>query len=202
MKRNVLFQSRLAFLPVLAAGMVQGADLATVFLAEHWLACQPQEVGLSRAKLDALRDLVGGRGCVVRHGRMAYTWGDQQRSADVASAMKPVLSALLLIAVQEKKIGSVDDKVARFEPRLKDINGGKDARITWRHLASQTSGYGLVEQPGKALHLVVSWNDARVEDHDASPGNAQSRCNQAARLIREAVLDAGATRTSRTRVST
>jgi hypothetical protein len=41
-----------------------------------------------------------------------------------------------------------------------------------------------------SLDLIVSWNDAKVEDHDASPGNSKSRCNQAARLIREAVLDA------------
>lgn len=115
-----------------------------------WTTRAPEEVGLARDKLDALRDLVGGRGCVVRHGYMVYTWGDPSKSADVASAVKPVISTLLLLAVQEGKIQSVDAKVADFEPRLKTLNGGKDAGITWRHLASQTSGYGLVEPPGKA----------------------------------------------------
>jgi CubicO group peptidase (beta-lactamase class C family) len=372
MNRSVTSYSCLVFLLMLATIIARGGDLAPVFPAAHWRTCHPQEVGLSRAKLDALRDLVGGRGCVVRHGCMAYTWGDQQESTDIASAMKPVLSALMLIALQEKKIRGVDEEVSHFEPRLHDINGGKDARITWRHLASQTSGYGLVEQPGEAysyndyalalyydtltkkvyeqpgtavlksrlaeplgfedtftfeafgpgdrpgrlalsvrdfarfgllclrggrwqdrqviapdllkmaisspipantpltsgkeatmlagqrslggsrnitpvgpgyysfnwwlnrtnrsgqrlfvdapadlyvasghggrrmlwvipsLDLVVSWNDTKVEDHDASPGNPESRCNQAARLIREAVLETRATDARRTRVS-
>jgi hypothetical protein len=40
-----------------------------------------------------------------------------------------------------------------------------------------------------SLDLVISWNDASIEDHDASPGNPDSNCNQAARLIRQSVLD-------------
>ena len=36
--------------------------------------------------------------------------------------------------------------------------GGKDASITWRHLASQTSGYGLGEAPGKAY----AYNDSAL----------------------------------------
>jgi CubicO group peptidase (beta-lactamase class C family) len=44
----------------------------------------------------------------------------------------------------------VNDRVAESEPRLKILNQGKDAAITWRHLASQTSGYGLAEAPGAA----------------------------------------------------
>lgn len=124
------------------------ADVVTP--GKHWALRSPEEVGLSRAKLDALRDLVGGRGCVVRHGYMVYSWGDLAQSEDVASAVKPVISTLLLMAVQDGVLKGVDDPVARFEPRLRQLNGGKDAAITWRHLASQTSGYGLAERPGVA----------------------------------------------------
>jgi len=152
---------------VLLTAVAQGAPTQTrpatiptastnaVFPSRIWEQRTPEELGLSREKFDELRDLVGGRGCVVRHGYMAYHWGDQRKSADVASAMKPVITTLMLMAVQEKKISSVDEKIPRFEPRLRDINGGKDADITWRHLASQTSGYGLVEPPGQAY----SYND-------------------------------------------
>jgi CubicO group peptidase (beta-lactamase class C family) len=121
-----------------------------VFPGEHWSSCSPEKVGLSMEKLNALRDLVGGRGCVVRHGWMAYSWGNQSESADVASAMKPVISTLLIIAVQEGKIQSVDTPVCQQNPPLRDLNQGKDAAITWRHLATQTSGYGLTEPPGQA----------------------------------------------------
>jgi hypothetical protein len=89
---------------------------------------------------------------------MVFTWGDQARSSDVASAMKPVLSTLLLLAVQEGRLRSVDEPVAEFDPRLKTLNGSKDAALTWRHLASQTSGYGLAEPAGAAY----SYNDFAI----------------------------------------
>jgi hypothetical protein len=38
-----------------------------------------------------------------------------------------------------------------------------------------------------SLELIVAWNDAKIDDHDASPGNFQTKCNQAVRLMREAV---------------
>jgi hypothetical protein len=38
-----------------------------------------------------------------------------------------------------------------------------------------------------SLDLVVAWNDAKIDDHGASPGNPKTRCNQAARLMRDAV---------------
>ena len=126
-----------------------------VFPGATWESRASEQVGLSREKLEALSNLVGGRGCVVRRGCIVYSWGDQSKSSDVASAFKPVLSTLLLMAVQEGRLKSVDDLVAEAEPRLKTLNHGKDASITWRQLASQTSGYGLVEPPGAAY----SYND-------------------------------------------
>ncbi|MBN2325580.1 MAG: serine hydrolase [Candidatus Omnitrophica bacterium] len=126
------------------------SDPSPIFPGEEWEAREPQAVGLNREKLDALRDFVGGRGCVIRHGCLAYSWGDQSVSRDVASAFKPVLSTLLCFAIQEGKITGPDECVARFEPRLKEINHGKDAAMTWRHLASQTACYGWAEDPGAA----------------------------------------------------
>lgn len=126
-----------------------------IYPAANWQMRRPEEVGLSREKLDALRKLVGGRGCVVRHGYLVYTWGDASQSGDIASAVKPIITTLLFLAVQDGTLKSVDDKVADFEPRLKALNRGKDAAIRWRHLASQTSGYGLRESPGDAY----SYND-------------------------------------------
>ena len=133
-----------------AAGSPPEAANGAVFPGLHWVSRPPEQLGLSQEKLDALRDLVGGRGCVVRHRYIAYTWGDQKKSADVASAMKPVISTLMLMAVQDGKIAGTDEPVARFDPRLNTLNGGKGGAITWRHLANQTSGYGLDERPGEA----------------------------------------------------
>ena len=40
-----------------------------------------------------------------------------------------------------------------------------------------------------SLDLVACWNDANVDDQDASPGSRDTKCNRAARLLREAVRD-------------
>jgi CubicO group peptidase (beta-lactamase class C family) len=137
---------------LLCAAAVSGEVAAgdAVYPASGWERREPENVGLSTDKLNQLADLVGGRGCVVRHGYLVYTWGDPAKSGDIASAVKPIISTLLLMAVQQGKIRSVDAKVADFEPRLRTLNNAKDAGITWRHLASQTSGYGLSEMPGEA----------------------------------------------------
>jgi len=126
-----------------------------IFPGAAWEVRDPALLGLSRDKLRELELLVGGRGCVVRNGYMAYGWGDQTKSSDIASAFKPVLTSLLFMAVQEGKISNIHERVATFEPRLDTLNEGKDAAITWRHFAFQISGYGLTEKPGAAY----SYND-------------------------------------------
>jgi CubicO group peptidase (beta-lactamase class C family) len=139
---------------LLAAGFVgvvaRAADAQPVYPQADWEKRAPEKVGLAADKLKALAELAGGRGCVVRHGYLVHSWGDPAQSGDIASAVKPVISTLLLLAVQQGKVKGVDTKVADFEPRLRALNRGKDAGITWRHLASQTSGYGLAEAPGEA----------------------------------------------------
>ncbi len=140
----------LAFVPLESRSPCDTKAPPAAWPDKTWVVRRPDDVGLDRVKLEALRELVGGRGCVVRFGFLVFSWGDITQSGDVASAFKPVLSTLLLLAIQEGKLKGVDDLVADFEPRLKALNNGKDAGITWKHLASQTSGYGLAEPPGKA----------------------------------------------------
>ncbi|HXG49217.1 MAG TPA: serine hydrolase [Methylomirabilota bacterium] len=142
---------------IVATSCWAGAPNA-VFPGAEWERRKPEDLGLVADRLDALRDLVGGDGCVVRHGYLTYVWGDPSRSHDVASAFKPVLSALLVLAVQEGRLQSVEDRVAEVDPRLQTLNGGKDAGMTWRHLASQTSAYGLIEPPGAAY----AYNDYAI----------------------------------------
>lgn len=99
-------------------------------------------------ELGRLPELVGSRGCVVRRGCMVYSWGEIDRASDIASAVKPLISLLMLKAVEEGLLKSPDWPVAHHEKRLAGLNGGKDGGITWRHLAQQVSGYGLTEAPG------------------------------------------------------
>lgn len=123
-----------------------------------WKIESPAAHRMSSPALAEFSRIVAGRGCVVRHGVMVWQWGDSSKSSDIASAFKPVLTTFMLMAVQDGRIGSVDEPVARFEPRLRTLNRGKDASITWRHLASQLSGYGLSDAPGAAY----SYNDYAI----------------------------------------
>jgi hypothetical protein len=140
----------------LPAEVAQAAEGVSVYPGADWSTCTPEAAGLSQVKLQQLSQLIGGRGCVVRHGRLVYQWGDSSQCGDIASAVKPIISALLLLALQQKKIASVDALVADVEPRLRALNHSKDVLITWRHLASPMSGYGLSERPGQAYASTIS----------------------------------------------
>ncbi len=142
-----------------AAGSAGAAE--PVFPGVEWQSRSPGELRLDPAKLKAFTDFAGGRGCVTRDGYMAYAWGDPARSGDVASACKPFFAHFLFKAVEDGKLPGLDEKVVRYEPRLGQINAAldhKDAKITWRHLATQTSCYQLAERPGSAY----CYNDSQM----------------------------------------
>ena len=127
-------------------------------LAESWPDAQwaeesPAKAGLNVAALDDMATFLGGRGCVVRGGKLVYQWGEITKRADVASAAKPWFSTFLFLAVEAGKLKSLDTPLVEFEPRLAQINAPlnhKDRNITFRHAANQTSCYGVAEMPGTA----------------------------------------------------
>lgn len=124
-----------------------------VFPGQTWETRDPVQVGLDPEWLKVLSERVGGRGCVTRHGYMAYTWGDATARGDVASAAKPWYAHFLFRALEDGRIQGLDQPVVEVEPRLGEINadlGFKDRRITWRHMANQISCYGVAEEPGTA----------------------------------------------------
>lgn len=142
---------------LLVAPIATAAETA-VFPGRTWEHKTPASVGLDAAKLAAISDDIGGRGCVVRFGYMVYTWGDPSLRGDVASAAKPWFSHFLFKAIENGRIATLDDKLSEWEPRLTEINaalGYKDRQITWRHVANQTSAYGVLGAPG----TVFCYND-------------------------------------------
>jgi CubicO group peptidase (beta-lactamase class C family) len=145
---------RLILLLVLTASAAAAApSTAPVFPGETWEKREPADVGLSPDALAKFSKALGGRGVVVRHGAIVYSWGDIEKPGDVASAAKPVYAHFLWKAIEDKRIPSLDEAVVKYEPRLAELNAAldhKDRLITWRHLATQTSCYGVAEPPGKA----------------------------------------------------
>ena len=171
------------WLLALVGGPLLAENADTVFPGKTWERKSPGGVGMDVEKLKAFRRFVGGRGCVVRHGYLVYSWGDIGRRADVASACKPFYSHFLFKAIEDGRIKSLDAPVARWEPRLGTINqalGFKDRAITWRHMANQISCYGLVEKPGTAFayndwQMALFWDTLFLKVYGATYDNVDEK---------------------------
>ena len=137
-----------------AVGIASGTAEPT-FPGASWQQKTPAELGLDKDRLEAVAAALGGRGCIVKDGYVVHQWGDQAQKADWLSCAKPVLSTLLLFAVQEGKVKSVDTPIAEFGWELSP----KDRTMTFRHLANMTSGYARPEEPGKAW----AYNDFAIQ---------------------------------------
>ncbi len=155
---------------------------ADVFPGDTWEMRAPADLGLDAAGLDAFSAMVGGRGCVARSGYMVHTWGDQALSADVSSAAKPWYTHFLFQAIENGLLASVDDYAVDHEPCLDDINaalGFKDRQITFRHLANQTSTYGVSELPGDAFdyndfQMALFWDTLFLKVQGATYANVDA----------------------------
>lgn len=143
--------------PLLAAdgGSVQPERPATVFPGVSWETKRPEEVELSGGSLDEFARRVGGDGCIVKDGYLIKTWGNLAQHKDWASAAKPVLSTLLLAAVADGRLRSVDAPVKDCGWEL----SAKDRGMTFRHLANMVSGYACTEAPGQAW----GYNDFAIQ---------------------------------------
>ena len=115
--------------------------------ATTWPVKAPADAGFDPAKLEEFGKLIGhlSSGCVIKDGSFVYGWGAYDRHDDWASATKPIFSTLMLFALHERRIGSVDDLIAAHWPELREA----DRTMTYRHLANMTSGYTLPEGPGQ-----------------------------------------------------
>jgi len=126
-----------------------------VFPGKEWASKSPTDFGMDAAMLQQFATNVGGDGCIIKNGYMIATWGNQTSHEWWASASKPVLSTLLLLAIQEGKLKSADAPVKAAGWELSD----KDQTMTFRHLANMVSGYGCKEAPGEAW----GYNDLAIK---------------------------------------
>lgn len=154
--RRWLGSGALAILVAVAALALRhvAAARGPLFPGKHWSWKAPEAAGFSAAKLRAFSAKTGGTGCLVHGGQMIYAWGDVAFRNDVASSCKAIYAHLVYQAVQTGRIASLDEPAVRWVPELAELNADldhKDRGITFRHLLSQTSGYGLQERPGAAF---------------------------------------------------
>jgi CubicO group peptidase (beta-lactamase class C family) len=125
------------------------------FPGAAWESRAPAELGLDGAKLDEIEALLGGDGCVVYDGYMVKQWGQNGVREDWASASKPVIATMLMFAVHEGLIDSVDEPIDETGWPLIP----KDHPITYRSLANMVSGYTREEVPEEAW----AYNDYGIQ---------------------------------------
>jgi CubicO group peptidase (beta-lactamase class C family) len=138
-----------------SASLAQAAAGDVVFPGKSWEEREPAKVGLDASKLEQFATNVLGDGCVIKDGYLVKSWGERKSHKWWASASKPVLSTLLLLAVQEGKLPSVDAPVRSVGWELSP----KDSTMTFRHLANMVSGYACEEPPGAAW----GYNDFAIQ---------------------------------------
>jgi CubicO group peptidase (beta-lactamase class C family) len=123
-------------------------------------ASSPEEAGMSRAGLERyvawLRSKAEGEPfgtIIVRSGKIVREYYGSGAGAgskwEIGSIRKSVTSALLGMAIAEKKL-SLDTVVYDVWPEISRITGAeKDKQIRMRHLATNTSGWMTASRPGE-----------------------------------------------------
>ncbi len=148
--------------PLIAGRMASAQEVA----AFQWQRSDPDEEGVSSAKLDTLKDDLAGRNTasflVIRNDRIVYEWYAKGRSATdkhgTASLAKAIVGGMMLaVALHDGRV-RLDDPVSRFIPRW-----GTDPRkslVTVRQLGSHTSGLDDAESNGLSHDQLPGWMGA------------------------------------------
>jgi hypothetical protein len=160
-----------------------GGGVPGVVPGATWTTKSPSDVGMDATKLSQFSASIGGRGVVVKGGHLAHTWGDATKKGDVASAAKTLYGYFLFKAVDDKLLPNIDAKAAPFVPGLAGLNpslGNKDANITFRHFATQTSCYGVTESPGSAFdyndwQMALFWDTLFLKVYKATLDDVDSK---------------------------
>lgn len=141
-----------------------------------WQETAPERVGMSAARLDALRDGLAARGTqallVIRHDRIAYEWYAPGRDATqrhyTASLAKALVGGVsLMLALADGRL-SVDDPAWRYIPAWE--RDPKKRAITVRHLATHCSGIENAELSDEERARAPAAGETRTDHHMSLPG--------------------------------
>ena len=129
-----------------------GAGGAAAIPGDAWQRIAPAEAAMDKKLLDKARDYAlagGGSGCVIRGGRLVYSWGDQEKLYDLKSTTKSIAVTALGLALADGRM-KLDDLAGKYHKELAAPAGtlaahGWAQKITLLQLATQTAGF---EKPG------------------------------------------------------
>ena len=127
-----------------AALQTEGSDISGVYFAPPGQSIanqnrrRPEEVGVRPEIVDRLRaKMQGGRWALWRHGYLVHVEGDFNRNSEVKSLRKTWHALTVGAAIKQNLIPSVHQKISIW---CKELTG-KDAKATWWHVITQTSGF-------------------------------------------------------------
>jgi CubicO group peptidase (beta-lactamase class C family) len=148
-----------------SAGRAAGAGF-------EWQTATPESQGMSREKLDALKDGLAARNTraflVVRNDRIVYEWYAETHGPakphGTASLAKAIVGGLsLAVAMTDGRI-ALDDKAARYVPQW--AGHPVKSKIEIRHLGSHTSGMEDSSVPGIAHPNEPGWKGEFWKRHN------------------------------------
>lgn len=102
--------------------------------------------------LGPMKDRGKPAGLIIKNGYIVAQWGDLSRVDMTFSTTKSYLSTVAGLALDERLIKSLDDKVSSYVWDDK-FDGEHNAKITWRHLLTQSSDWS------GCLFDVCDWAD-------------------------------------------
>lgn len=102
--------------------------------------------------LGPMKDRGKPAGVIIHHGYIVAQWGDVKRVDMTFSATKSYLSTVAGLAVDNRLIKSVDDRLGDYVTD-ETYKGVHNSKITWRHLLTQSSDWS------GCLFGVCDWAD-------------------------------------------
>ncbi|WP_158560634.1 serine hydrolase domain-containing protein [Paenibacillus contaminans] len=129
-----------------------------------WKTSSPEEQGMDSAKLAAMFDALAGQNLhsmlIARNGYIvaeAYNSStEQDQKQDVLSVTKSVTSTLMGIAIQQGKIGSVDEPAYSYFPELAQDPDTRKQTILLKHLMTMTSGLSWSNEEEKSSKDMIN----------------------------------------------
>jgi CubicO group peptidase (beta-lactamase class C family) len=129
----------------------------------EWQPAAPESQGMSKQKLDALKDELARRKTraflVIRNDKLVYEWyatghGPDQKQGAASLSKATVAGLALALLVSDRKL-KLDTPVAELVAAWKDDAGKRT--ITLRHLGSHTSGLADAEQDRLPHDKLTGW---------------------------------------------
>jgi CubicO group peptidase (beta-lactamase class C family) len=160
--RTVLL-ARLFSIGMMSVVAVLGLGRAASGPRFEWQSATPDSAGMSKAKLDALKDELARRKTraflVIRNDKIVYEWyaaghGPDQKHG-VASLSKATVAGLALALLLGDRQLKLDTPVAELVPAWGDAP--RKRKITLRHLGSHTSGLADAEQDRLPHDQLPGW---------------------------------------------